>query len=264
MKLILKVMGMELKKIFSYRFAFWIKFFLESFCEIAIAYFLWTSIFAYNGITEIKGFDLPQLITYYVFVSFASRLTAKDMDSISRDIYDGGLTKYLIYPTSFFKFKLMGYITSHFISVLQFFTGIIVFSFALDFPLMNNPQHIMLGLIFSFYVGILNFFMISSLELIAFWQDVVWNLRVMYRFISSILGGLYLPLSFFPSEVREWIHYLPFQYLYSVPVSIFMGTYNVSNWRFDLLLSSAWLIFFMLITRLVWHRGRLQFTGVGI
>lgn len=266
MRLSIKIVLMELKRIFSYRVTFWVKFILEAIIDIGVAFFLWKSIFHFNNLSVLNGYNLNSLIYYYTFASFVSRISGKELDAISRDIYDGSLTKYLVYPTSFFKFKFLGYFSQQFISLLQFFLGIticfVLLNFPADFPF--NIFNYLQGIIFCYFMGILNFLILSSIEQIAFWQDVVWNLRVMFRFIANMLGGLYIPLSFFPQELTQLLKYSPFPYFYSVPIQIFLGQYHYANLVFDLAIIFFWMIIFLYINKVLWHKGRHRFTGVGI
>lgn len=266
MFLSLKIISMELKRIFSYRITFWIKFFLEAIIDIAVAFYLWSSIFKFNSISTLNGYSLNSLIYYYAFASFTSRITAKELDSISRDIYDGSLTKYLVYPTSFFKFKYLNYFSQQLISILQCFLGLFICYLILkspfDFP--SSISNYLIGIIFCFYLSFLNFLILSSIEQISFWQDVVWNLRVMYRFIASILGGLYIPLNFFPESFAMLLKLTPFPYFYSVPIQIFLDKYNYNLLYQDLIVSTGWILIFIVINKTLWKKGKFKYTGVGI
>ena len=73
-----------------------------------------------------------------------------------------------------------------------------------------------------------------------------------------------LPLSFFPDWTLAVLRWLPFPYLYSAPVRTLMGEVAPSEWIFGLLVGLFWCGIAALAGRLIWRRGDLQYTGVGI
>src|SRR6188768_1028411 len=96
------VYSMEFRRIFSYRVDFWISFLGSVAGEIAVAFFLWRSIFAKSGTDTIGGYSFTMMVMYYVFAAFAGRIIrGNERMIIATDIYEGGLTKYLMYPINY-------------------------------------------------------------------------------------------------------------------------------------------------------------------
>ena len=64
------VLAIEIKKAVSYRVDFWIQFFVGTFAEIAIAYFLWKAVFQIRGVAIMEGYSFHGLVYYYLFATF--------------------------------------------------------------------------------------------------------------------------------------------------------------------------------------------------
>ena len=112
--------------------------------------------------------------------------------------------------------------------------------------------------------NLLHYLINFPIQAVAFWADNVWSLLVAERFIISLLGGLMLPLDFFPEWARAVLVWLPFPYLFSVPVRTLLGQVGVAEWAAGLAILAAWCGIAALAGRWVWRRGDLQYTGVGI
>ncbi|MEM8962736.1 MAG: ABC-2 family transporter protein, partial [Acidobacteriota bacterium] len=106
-RLFLGVVSMTARTRMSYRVDFWITTLVSFVVDLAVAYYLWLAIFSASGATEIGGFSLAGMTGYYVLVILLGKLVRGDDMSmaISRDIYEGDLNKYLLYPVSYRVYK---------------------------------------------------------------------------------------------------------------------------------------------------------------
>ena len=106
LRLALQVVSIELRRTFTYRFEFWFRFLGTLFANITLAYFLWKAIFAQTGAAEIEGYTFPAMVLYYVLVPLVINVTrTQESGSIGGEIYTGTLTRYLVFPMSFFVYK---------------------------------------------------------------------------------------------------------------------------------------------------------------
>jgi ABC-2 type transport system permease protein len=261
------VLSIELKKAFSYRVVFWVQFLMGTGTELAVAYFVWKAVYDARGANVIQGFTFHGIVFYSLFASFASKLTrGNDRGYVSQDIYDGSLTRYLLYPLAFFPYKYVTHLTQQLLGATQL---LIAFA-ALWLALRTTGGHaitaasFLAGLVTCLLTGYVHFVMASCLELVAFWQDVIWNLMVMLRFCLSLLGGAMIPLSFFPEWGRHVALLTPFPALVSFPARTFLGQVGPREWLLSAALLAAWGVAFSLLLRWIWGRGTRQYSGVGI
>lgn len=261
------VLSLELKKAFSYRLDFWITFVVGTAIDIGVSYFLWKAVFLAQNAQVMAGYSFHAIVFYYLFASFTMRITrGNDRGYISQEIYDGGLTRYLLYPVSFLGYKFVTHFAQQLLGILQF-----LIAFAFLFGIMGLPadqnisaSSILAGLGTCLLAGLLHFMLTTCLELVAFWQDVIWNLMVMLRFIVMLLGGGMIPLAFFPAWGQKLVALTPFPALIAFPVKTFLGQITLAEWFSNIGTIGLWAAVFATIASIVWTRGVRQYSGVGI
>jgi len=264
---LLQVYSTELRKVLTYRFDFWVNFLVSIFAHVAVAFFLWRAVFDFNKTETLQGYTFAGLMFYYLMVPMVDKIVyGTGLGFVSRDIYDGSLTRYLIYPVSFFKYKYIQHIANTTIFILQLLFTIFMFFqfFGRPADVALSPSSIAMGISAALFSGFLSFFIFTSIELTAFWADNVWTLVVMLRFCISLMGGTLVPLAFFPEGWREALRFLPFPYLVAFPIECFMGKVGLINWAMGLAIILAWSAVFFLILNFIWNRGKYRYTGVGI
>ena len=120
-----------------------------------------------------------------------------------------------------------------------------------------------LGLATSALAGALYFLLCACLEMVAFWQDAVWNLLIMLRMISSFLGGLMVPLAFFPQWGQEAVGWTPFPLIFGFPIRCFLGQVGWQEWARSTGLLFSWIVAFGALASWIWSRAP-SVSGVGI
>jgi len=99
------VLILELKKIASYRVDFWMRLVFAAMAKIFLAYYLWQAVFHEKGVKELGGYSLEGMIYYFVIAALVGNVVFAGRDSFATEIYDGTLTRYLLYPVSFYLYK---------------------------------------------------------------------------------------------------------------------------------------------------------------
>ncbi len=269
LRLMGEVMSMELRRAFSYRADFWIGFFAGTLARVGMAYFLWRAIFEYSQAERIGGFTFSEMILYSILAFLVDqivRASSFKTGIISREIYDGTLTRYLLYPISVFKYKFSISFAQAVAGGSQFIIGIAFYALIFGWP--QSPALSLTSVIFGMVClipAMITFFLVAFLvELTAFWADNVWSLLVMLRFISAFFGGAFLPLSLFPQKIHDIFVWLPFYHMIGVPVGVFMGRVPVTSVLESITISFIWGLVFYVSLSFVWRRGVRKFSGVGI
>lgn len=262
-----RVVSTELRKILAYRSDFWVNFLGQTLIQLFIARALWQSIFESNGSTEIGGFTLGQMTLYYLLAPLTIKiLMGENIGFLSREIYDGGLNRYLVWPLPPIGYKLLTYLTYSAFYVCQLALLYTLARFLLDDRPYELSEFLRLiaGLGYIFVAAIGYFCMMCLCELVAFWADNTWSLGVMLRFVAGFLGGTFLPLSFYPETLREIIQYLPFAAFISGPVNLILGRSTPLEAMQSFIVMLVWLPILGLAVRALWKKGNLQYTGVGM
>jgi ABC-2 type transport system permease protein len=258
---------MEVRKALSYRVDFWVQFLGGLLAQVAVAYFLWKAMYGFNGAGEIGGYSFAGMMVYSVLAPLVMRVVrGVETGLISEEIYEGTLTRYLIYPVSLFGYKLISYVAN---SALYFIQAAVVFGLLLlvygtpaDFNI--SPVNVLISLVVICAAMYLHFVLVMSLEMVAFWADNVWSLVVILRFLSNLLGGALIPLSLFPAQLLLFNDFLPFGVMVSFPIRVLLGQADGREYLVGALGLLGWSAIFTATVALLWHRGRYRYTGVGI
>lgn len=266
-RLFLSVFSIEARKLMSYRVDFWINTLIGSLANFVLVYFLWAAIFHEPG-QIISGYSFDGMVLYYVFTILLGKLVTgpSNPTDVAQDVYDGVLSRYLLFPASYLLLKYaqrLGLLLPSLVQMVLLFGLYLLF---LPFPqeVAITPSSVLMGLVSLAIANALYFVISATLQLVSFWADNVWSLVVMMMFVSRLLGGAMLPLDVFPDGLRPWLSALPFGYFFGFPIDTLMGRVPPSEWAAGMLISLLWLVALTATCRLVWRRGMLQYTGVGI
>lgn len=263
----LNVFAMELRRIVTYRADFWINFIGQTFFAIIIAYFLWSSIFESLGVETLNGYTMKKMIIYYLLVPLVFRIQqGQSIGSISREIYEGSLNKFLLYPINFYGYKIITHLASASFYFVQIGIIVAVYQFFFKDPTVFDPT-LLQGLYFILamvLVAICYFCLNSLAELVAFWADYIWSLGVILRFMVSFLGGALIPLDFYPAWAQDVLSYTPFPYMISFPMRILLEGISLGAFVHHMGILLGWTLLFFALSNVIWTRGRYRYTGVGI
>jgi len=258
----------EAHKLLSYRADFWINAVLVFFVEFGVAYYVWSAVFDHTEATTIGGFTRDGMITYYVIALLLGKLVLghpRDF-TIASDIYEGGLTRYLIYPVSYFWFKYAEHLGVLIPAVVRLaLCGCVAMVVFADTPKLEvTPIHLAEGVVSLAVATLLHFLILFVLESVAFWADNTWTLIVSFNFSASLLGGLLLPLELFPARLEPLLDALPFRHLVHAPITVVLGQTTTAAWAYDLASALGWCAGLAILARVMWRRGTHRYTGVGI
>ncbi len=262
------LMNLETKKLMSYRVDFWLTMLVNLVVNLLVLWTLWTAIFNESGKEVIGGWDLDGILAYGVLVFLTGRIVrGGDLQmAVSNDIYEGALSRYLLYPRQYTVTKYAQQLGNVFPDLLQ---SLMMGCAAI--PLLVNsstasvtPLSIAMTLP-AILVAHLLFFLLGLIpQYIAFWADNVWSLSVLLRFVTMLLGGATLPISLFPDQVQEVLHWLPFVYLFEFPTMVALGKVGMSEYLQGIGSCLLWCVLVGAASIPVWKRGDLRYTGVGI
>lgn len=264
---LVSVYTMELRRLFSYRMDFWTQFLGALVAQFGVAWFLWKAIYAESGATEIGRFSFTGMMIYYLAAPLAAKtIQSAEIGDISQEIYDGSLTRYLVYPVSFFRYKLAAGLAPASVFAAQGALVLVIAAFTVGLPpeFHVSPFSVAAGGVSILLALYLHFVIVATVELVAFWADNVWSLVVILRFLTGLLGGAMLPLSLFPGWAHDLLYALPFAYFAAFPAETLLGLTTPGAWLRGMVLMALWSVAATLLYRAVWRRGMHQYSGVGI
>lgn len=163
--------------------------------------------------------------TYYIVAAYVGWRIAQFHWEIMFEIREGRMANALMrpmsYPATLFWYEVGGRAWS---------TVLTTPVFVLLALLMGNnfqaPADIFAWLlaILAFMIAfVLSFFVTATLGLITIWQNQPEGFFALYSVGAQWMGGVYVPLALLPTAISDWLQWLPFAYIYSLPVRIFQG-----------------------------------------
>lgn len=267
-RLFAAIAGVEARRLMSYRADFWLNAVGAFLVEIVIAWYLWTALFAESGRAEIGGFSRQGMVLYYVLALLLGKLVRGEdrQSTVARDIYEGALTRYILYPQRYFACKYAEHIGALAPALVQLLVLGLGLPILLDLPRLEGigPGEITRALLAVAVGNLLAFLLTFLLESTAFWADNVWSLSVLLRFTGNLLGGQMLPLAVFPDWAQPVLAALPFRFFFDFPAMTLLGRLDTLEWLQGLAIALAWIAALALAARLAWRRGYRAYTGVGI
>ena len=98
----------------------------------------------------------------------------------------------------------------------------------------------------------------------SFWFKEANNLGWIRNLTERLFSGEFAPLALYPAALQTIATFLPFQFLFFIPVQIYLEKYTPSETLMTLRVGLGWFVFLFLANILTWKRGLLRYDGSGI
>jgi ABC-2 type transport system permease protein len=116
------------------------------------------------------------------------------------------------------------------------------------------------SLILSFSLG---FYLEACLGLVGFWMLEVSSLLFVYMLFQFFLSGHMFPLDLLPAPFDTIVNYLPIKYLAYFPAAVFLGKIQGTALAIDMAMLVMWVVLFYLMSRWIFARGLVRYSGFG-
>lgn len=245
---------------------------LMRFLPIITQIFLWSAVFesmARPGEeTTFGGFRFHDMVAYYLITMIARAFSSMPglSSGIARQIRDGEIKKFLIQPIDLLGFLLLGRV-AHKVA----YYSVATLPFAFVFFLCRNyfvdgwPDPTIIAafvatLVMGFLIG---FFLEAAIGLIGFWFLEVSSLLFIYMLFSFFLSGHMFPITLLPDGIEWFVQLLPLKYLAYFPAAVFLGKIPPDELGQELMIEAAWVIFLIILCRVMYARGVRRYSGFG-
>lgn len=234
--------------------------------------FLWWAIFESlpdsGAQGQVAGYRYGDMVAYYLLATVGRAFSSMPglTSGIAKLVRSGEVKKYLIQPVDLVGSLLMQRIAHklvyYFIATLPF---ALVFFLCRKYFMDGWPQAEVLGvfvasLVLSFLLG---FFLEACLGLVSFWLLEVTSLAFIYMLLNFLLSGHMFPLELLPGWIQPLVDFLPLKYLAYFPAAVFLGKLDRGAMYSGLAIELAWVIFFLVLSRILWSRGIKRYSGFG-
>ncbi|MEM7452809.1 MAG: ABC-2 family transporter protein [Planctomycetota bacterium] len=217
---------------------------------------------------EIAGYRFGDMVAYNLLVIISRAFSSMPglTTGIANQVREGEVKKFLIQPVDMLGCLLMQRIAH---KLVYYFVATI--PFALVFYLCGGffrdgwpPADVQivfyLSLVLSFLLG---YFLEACIGLISFWFLEVTSLAFIYMLLNFFLSGHMFPLELLPDGVESAVGFLPFKFLAYFPAAVFLGKVSGPEMYQGLAVELFWVIFFIVLSRVLWWRGVKRYSGFG-
>jgi ABC-2 type transport system permease protein len=244
---------------------------LMRFLPLVTQVFFWGAIFdavaGAGGAATIAGYTYEQMIAYYLLTQVSRAFSSMPglATSISLQIRNGEIKKFLVQPVDLIGFLLLGRVAHKLVYYI-----VAAAPYALVFYLCRSffegwpPPHIMAAYIASLVMSfLLGFFLEACFGLIGFWWLEVSSLLFIYMLFNFFFSGHMFPIDMLPGFWGTLVRIIPLQYLAYFPAAVFLGKVQGADLAWGLAVQAAWVVFFIVLCRVMFHLGVKRYSGFG-
>ncbi|MDQ2873071.1 MAG: ABC-2 family transporter protein [Candidatus Eremiobacteraeota bacterium] len=214
---------------------------------------LWTALYAQNAAP--MHLPLHAMITYATVALLMSLILEVDGTRMIREkLREGTIATDLMKPISvpaYFFSDGAGQTILHAVLVVPS----ILFALLLvhiDVPAPAVCAAFALSFVLGYFV---NFFLNFLMNSVAFWTLETFAIQLIVRWVSDLLSGQIIPLTFFPGVFGRAVFALPFAAIYSTPLLIYVGVIRPDAYLASFAVQIVWLALFAALSTFVWRAG---------
>lgn len=249
--MIFSITKSEIKRLFAYPLIFFLREFLPFVAALPVPVLLWQNATPSD----------TQVFWYFLFSMTAYQIFTPEPAYISREVYDGTVTRYFLYPHSFSSIifsRYLGYL------VCQLFLGLlfIILVAALWQLPVTLEGFLKFLLLTPFCVG-LSFLLFSLVEAVTLWLEDGWTFRVMLEVVAIFLAGRFLKLEHLPSIVEAVAQTLPFKFMAYIPSVALLNNLSWFEVSVITVQGLAWLLVLSYVFHLFLNEGLRHFSAFG-
>ncbi|NQU23901.1 MAG: ABC-2 family transporter protein [Candidatus Nealsonbacteria bacterium] len=244
---------------------------LMRFLPIVTQIFLWLAVFeaveTVRGEKTVGNYTYDNMIAYYLLTMVSRAFSSMPglASGIARDVRDGTVKKYLIQPIDMLGFLMLNRIAHKLVYYV-----VAIGPFALVFYICRDyfggwpDAHTLLAYAASLVMALLlGFLLEATIGMISFWFLEVTSLLFVYMLFNFFFSGHMFPIDLLPPFWENLMRLLPLQYLAYFPAAVFLGKVQGDELMTGLWIQFAWIVFFLIASRVAFHFGVRRYAGYG-
>jgi viologen exporter family transport system permease protein len=177
---------------------------------IFIFYSLWKVIFKDSPV--IAGFTMVQTLWYLTFTEAIVLSLTRVWYDIQQEVRDGSLAYLLVRPYSYILFKLSRSLGESVLRLATLMAEGFLLALILAGPLPGYLYALLPGLLLMSLGIIMNTCVFIMIGLLAFWTEDASSFYMIYQKLLFIIGGMFIPIDFFPEWLQGIARHTPFAY----------------------------------------------------
>lgn len=226
--------------------------------------FIWYGL--YHGREAVEGVSFQAMLSYILVSQALQGIhgAGTPLWEIQERVRTGDIAIEMLRPYDYTTRMLF----SDFGSIAFYFITAIVPLYTLLFLVLKQAVPTSLAQVVLFVISVILGYLIRycielTFGLFTFWLVETGGVEDIFYFSISLFSGSVIPLWFFPGWLEQVARYLPFQGIFFVPNSIFVGQLTGQAALNALLSQVLWLLICYAILRLVWNRASMKIVVQG-
>lgn len=223
-----------------------------------IFYQLWRITFAAAGVDAINGLTLRDTLWYLMLAETIELSKPFLTRTISENVKDGSIAYLLNKPYSFLGYQLSNSLGE---SVFRALVNALLGSFMVMWMVGGPPTVTGVALAVPAIIGswIINFCIAALIGLAAFVVEDVTAFTWIYQKAAFILGGLMIPLDFYPAWLQTITAMLPFSSMIYAPAKLLIAP-STQLFINTMLVQACWIVVLSFVLTLAYRRGVARLT----
>lgn len=218
-----------------------------------IFYQLWRVTFQAAGTEAINGLTLASTLWYLMLAETIELSRPRLGNTISEAVKDGSIAYILNKPYDFLLYHYSASLgETLFRALLNATLGSALVWLLVGSPPSALGPFVALPVILGAWT--LNFCITALIGLSAFWVEDISAFLWIYQKLAFILGGLLIPLDFYPEWLQEIARLLPFSAMTYAPARLFIEP-TIPGFMAALGMQLAWISALAAVLALVYHRS---------
>lgn len=219
--------------------------------------YIWKAAYQ-NSEVIVSGVNETEMVTYTIIsIILSTFFTNSIQDTLNQRIRDGNIAVDFLRPVHLLVSYFADEIGRSLSSLIT--KGAVIFlisSIVFQIPLPKGTLHFFLFII-SCVISFVILWMLSAIVgVFAFWVVELGNMGMVKDAIILFLSGSFVPLWYYPKELQLLSAFLPFQYTFQTPLSIYIGQLSgVDAWK-SIGIQIIWTVLFGFILAYLWKRAQ--------
>lgn len=215
---------------------------------------LWIATFHSARATRIGGFTPRSILWYLTVTETIITGTPRIVQSITQEVLEGAIAYRLTKPIGYIGYQYAAYIAQ---AAARMSVNLAVGG-AVAWLSVGPPPFTwasgLLALSALLLSVSLSFSLYMSVGLLSFWVEDARGIELIVSRLVMILGGMMIPLPFFPGWLERLCGWLPFQAIAYLPARAATVT-ETAHLGPSFALSGAWLLAFCVLLALLYRKG---------
>ncbi len=246
MKKYLYIIKTQIIKRLTYAFDVYGNILVQTIIMITSAFF-WKALYKDGGTAG--GVDVDSMLVYIIMSSVLSVLLITNVEKrIEQSVQKGTVATDMMKPVSLFGIYFAEDIGTIIALILQNILPILLIgSLLIKVPKMADLRDLpifVLSVLLSFFI---NWFLAALFGMMAFSAVNIDALIQVKKHLIRLVSGSIIPLWFFPDPIANVLKFLPFPYIYQLPLSIYIGRGTRAEIFTGMEIQLAWAVVLFLV-----------------